>query len=59
MRLFAKEKPTKDNYGEYHMPYCYLRDRKITVIDNFRGRKLHPAFIKYCPWCGTKIGEGK
>lgn len=60
MRLFVKKKKaTQDDNREWHMPDCPLRNRKITMIDNFRGRKIHELYRKYCPYCGTWLGDDK
>lgn len=44
-----------DRNGERHTPDCALRNKKITLINNYEGMKIHESYRKYCPYCGTKI----
>ena len=53
--MVANLKATKDRKGEYHMDKCPLRNRNITLIDNYKGRKIPERYRDYCPCCGTRI----
>lgn len=41
MKLFTKKNISKDNYFEKHTNDCPFRNTKITLIDDFRGKKIH------------------
>ena len=55
MKLFRKKKVTKDRNFEKHTSDCPFRNQEITLIDNFRGKKIHESYRRYCPYCGTKV----
>lgn len=44
-----------DRNGERHTSDCALRNKKITLINNYGGAKIYEAYRKYCPYCGKKV----
>lgn len=44
-------------YGERHRWCCPFKNKRITIIDNADGRKIHEGNRKYCFYCGAKLRD--
>ena len=41
--------------GKRHKWTCELKCKNLILIDKADGKRIPNCFIKYCPFCGTKL----